>query len=68
MADEITHKLITPTQRTGYLNDTILCWNILGAPSPDQIRHTKYTTNINEATCDDCLRIWKSGVYYGHGG
>jgi hypothetical protein len=63
MNNLITHKLIQPAPNEGWLNDLILCWNYVGSPAPDQIRHTNFSTNINETNCPDCIRLWKQGVY-----
>lgn len=66
MAEEIVHKLITTGLSTGYLNELVLCWNIAGAPSPDAIRHTKYSVNINDVTCGECRQYWNEGAFCGH--
>lgn len=55
---EVTHKLIMPPPKEGYLNELILCWHEHGAPAPDEIRHTKYSTNINEVNCAFCWEVW----------
>jgi hypothetical protein len=55
---EVIHKIIVPLHGHGYLNELILCWKIQGAPSPDEIRHTKYAINFNDVTCDECRSIW----------
>lgn len=61
--DKYTHKLIQPTPQTGWLNELILCWRTNGAPAPDQIRHTTYSTNVNVVNCPECIRCWREGIY-----
>lgn len=60
MAEEVIHKLVLPIRGDGYLNGLILCWKEAGEPSPDEIRHTKFSVSINNTTCEECKKIWIS--------
>jgi hypothetical protein len=61
MADEIVHKLVVPGPQEGLLTDLVLCW--VKGEKPTDPSTTKFTRDINKATCLGCINLWKSGQY-----